>query len=146
MRSLKGLCIDSEVLQPNDLPSITRFPKPDDEGCGPEQLKLGGCKIVQIGSGQSTPAVPTTPPNRRAHPARQPWWPKKWKPNETNRPAFNAWFESQRPSLGSVPGDESLRLIKQKMCELDLLAPDECAALGLPSPAASQPTTHPAPP
>jgi hypothetical protein len=144
IRSLKRLCVDSGILQSGDLPSIATFPKLDLGGCGPEPLRAGQCHILPTALGVAVPSSQTSQPIR-IRPARQPWWPKKWKANEANRPAFNAWLEGQRQVLASLSGDESLRLIKQKMCELDLLAPDECARLGLATPA-SQPTGGPGTP
>lgn len=118
------ICFDTKV-DPNDYDRLAPGPRPTSQAV-------------------AAPPPMTSAPARQNRPARQPWWPKKWKPNEANRPAFNAWFESQRQTLVDLPGDESLLRIKSKMCELDLLAPDDCARLGLPTPA-SQPTSGPAP-
>jgi hypothetical protein len=74
------------------------------------------------------PPPPTSAPSRPTRPARQPWYPRKWKPNEANREAFNEWFLHH--DWQGVSDADATRLVQQKQCELDLLPPEQCAELG----------------
>jgi len=57
-------------------------------------------------------------------PARQPWFEPVWRPNDANYDVLVQWMMTI--NWDAISEEEGLSVIREKMCELDLIHPYEC--------------------
>jgi len=100
---VKRKAIDLGILEENDFAPVAAIPSPVSATTSPAQ---------------PSPAAPTA----RSIPMEKAW--DYWNPDASNYPALNDWMQSI--DWESLPNDQAIQMIQEKMCELDLTRPDAC--------------------
>lgn len=104
LAGIKSLALQLGVLTADDLPNISGETQP-----APPSIHHGEWEV-------STPSVAWVPP---------------WEPRYENIPTFRQWLQT-RPWQGMTL-QESIVLVRNKMCELELAPPAQCNAASQPS-------------